>query len=107
MGMLNISEKDGRLVARAVIKALSGRAEPMSKEDIHYRRMQGAWVAFDETSEFTREMYDFIQGRMTPDVLMSKEDTMRRRHEGEDMHLVETGQLLRATINHHLRVGNL
>ena len=30
---------------------------------------------------------------------MSKDDTRRRRLEGENTHLVETGQLLRATIN--------
>ncbi len=34
---------------------------------------------------------------------MTKEDIRHRRLEGEDMHLVETNQLLRATINHHLQ----
>ncbi len=47
MGILNLSEKDGRLVARAVIKALSGGAEPMSKQEISLRRMEAMRMHHD------------------------------------------------------------
>jgi len=73
------------------------------------RRVRRLFGMSDE--DITREMDKFQNWHehMYTDKtrFMSKEEIHHRRLEGENMHLIETGQLLRATINHHLRMGTL